>query len=274
MAKKTKEELQREYIAREEAELERLRENARRLQAEEAEAKKKKDAFRFFLFFKVLLPLTLFAALVIYVLGYFKSCSADPVKEPKEVVQEVTQAVSDVAEAVVDEVVVGEEGEFRYITESTLSEVVSTAVLYTASYPYNGFVASRGTDGRSRYYVAYKGEVKAGIDFDKVKVSLDEETDKITVVIPRLRPLEITIDSELDFMEMEEKLNTEGVYAEAYKMAEEDLKRRMETDDSIRQAAIESAKTAELALLKPWVEQVDPERDYTIEVLYEGETEP
>jgi hypothetical protein len=68
-------------------------------------------------------------------------------------------------------------------------------------------------------------------------------------------------------------MSTEGIYSQAYTAAEEDLKNRMRDDSAIRKTAIESAKTAELALLKPWVEQVDPDRDYTINVTYAGEAE-
>ena len=271
MARKTKEELEKEYIAKEEAELEKLRENARRLQREEDEQRRKKELLKKAILFKFVIPGLILAGIVIYIMGCFRSCSKKPVKQPAEVIQEVGNAVEEVAEAVVEEVIIGEEGEFRYITESTLSEVVSTAVLYTASYPYNGFVGIKDAGGTVQYYVAYNGNVKAGFDFDKVEVSLDEETDTITVTLPELKELEITVDNDLDYLFMDEKMNREGLFSQAYAAAEEDLKNRMRDDAAIKKAAIESAKTAELALLKPWVEQVDPDRDYTINIEYAGE---
>ena len=271
MARKTKEELEKEYIAKEEAELEKLRENARRLQREEDEQRRKKELLKKVILFKFVIPGLILAGIVIYIMGCFRSCSKKPIKEPAEVLEEVGNAVEEVAEAVVEEVIIGEEGEFRYITESTLKEVVSTAVLYTASYPYNGFVGIKDAGGTVQYYVAYNGNVKAGFDFNKVKVSLDEETDTITVTLPELNALEITVDNDLDYLFMDEKMNREGLFSQAYAAAEEDLKSRMRDDAAIKKAAIESAKTAELALLKPWVEQVDPDRDYTINIEYAGE---
>lgn len=271
MARKTKEELEKEYIAKEEAELEKLRENARRLQREEDEQRRKKELLKKVILFKFVIPGLILAGIVIYIMGCFRSCSKKPIKEPAEVLEEVGNAVEEVAEAVVEEVIIGEEGEFRYITESTLKEVVSTAVLYTASYPYNGFVGIKDAGGTVQYYVAYNGNVKAGFDFNKVKVSLDEETDTITVTLPELNALEITVDNDLDYLFMDEKMNREGLFSQAYAAAEEDLKNRMRDDAAIKKAAIESAKTAELALLKPWVEQVDPDRDYTINIEYAGE---
>ena len=273
MARKSKEELEKEYIAKEEAELEKLRENARRLQQEEDEQRRKKDLLKKVILFKFVIPGLILAGIVIYIMGCFRSCSKKPIKEPAEVLEEVGTAVEEAAEAIVEEVIIGEEGEYRYITESTLSEVVSTAVLYTASYPYNGFVGIKDAGGTVKYYVAYKGNVKAGFDFDKVEVSLDEDTDTITVILPELNPLEITVDNDLDYLFMDDKMNTEGIFSQAYTAAEEDLKNRMRDDAAIKKAAVESAKTAELALLKPWVEQVDPDRDYTINVMYAGEAE-
>ncbi len=271
MAKKSKEELEKEYIAKEEAELEKLRENARRLQQEEDEKERKKQLLKKAILLKFVIPGLLLAGIVIYIMGCFRSCSKKPIKEPQEILEEVGNAVEEAAEEFVEEVIVGEEGEFRFITESTLSEVVSTAVLYTASYPYNGFVGIKDASGEVKYYVAYKGHVKAGFDFDKVEVSLDEESNTITVILPELNPLEVSVDNQLEYLFMDDKMNTEGLFAQAYAAAEEDLKNRMRDDSAIRKAAIESAKTAEMALVKPWVEQVDPERDYTIEVKYAGE---
>ena len=149
--------------------------------------------------------------------------------------------------------------------------MVSTAVLYTASYPYNGFVGIKDAAGKVLYYVAYKGNVKAGFDFDKVEVSFDEDSNTINVVLPKINDLEITVDNDLDYLFMDEKMNQEGLFSQAYTAAEEDLRNRMRDDTAIKNAAIESAKTAEMALLKPWVEQVDPDRDYTINVEYAGE---
>ena len=271
MAKKSKEELEKEYIAKEEAELEKLRERARQLQQKEDEAERKKALLKKVILFKFVIPGLILAGIVIYIMGCFRSCSSKPIKEPAEVLEEVGTAVEEAAEAIVDEVIIGEEGEYRYITETTLSEVVSTAVLYTASYPYNGFIGIKDAGGTIQYYVAYKGHVKAGFDFDKVKVSLDEDNNKITVTLPELNPLEISVENDLDYLFMDDKVNREGLFSQAYAAAEEDLKERMKDDAAIKNAAIESAKTAEMALLKPWVEQVDPDRDYTIEVKYAGE---
>ncbi len=174
----------------------------------------------------------------------------------------------------VEENIIGEEGKVTTVTESTLEEVIKKSQLYTAAYPYNGYVTVYDEDGSIKYYVAYEGTVKAGIDVAQITVKIDEDTNTITVQLP-----EVTVENPvvnagtIEFIFKKDKYNTETVAEEAYRYAEEDLANRVKEDADIRACAQESAKAAERAMIEPWVNQIEEGKTYTVRVLGYGEEE-
>ena len=85
---------------------------------------------------------------------------------------------------------------------------------------------------------------------------------------------EPVVDSgRMQYIFTKKKYETETVTQEAYKKAIEDLKEKVNADDSIVATATESAKAAEKALIEPWVNQVDSDRQYEVIVLGYGEEE-
>lgn len=176
---------------------------------------------------------------------------------------------------VVEDVVVGEEGKVYTLTKAELQQVVTTSKLYTAEYPYNGIATVYETDGTGvKYYVAYEGKVKAGIDVSKIQVELDEAAEVITIRLPQVEMEEPIVDAgTLQYIFEDEKYNTEHVAQEAYKIAIADLKKKLEDDETILSAATQTAKTAEKAMVEPWVNQVDETHQYTVRVLAFGEEE-
>lgn len=169
--------------------------------------------------------------------------------------------------------IAGEEGKVTTVAQSTLEAIVKQNKLYTAEYPYNGYASVYDTDGTTlKYYVAYQGKVKAGIDVTQISVSLDEETHTITIQLPEVKVEEPTVDiGGLEFIFSHKKYETETVTEEAYREAISDLKRRVSEDDTIIRTATESAKTIEKALVEPWVNQVNEDVQYTVNVLGYGE---
>lgn len=174
----------------------------------------------------------------------------------------------------VEENIIGEEGKVTTVTESTLEEVIKKSQLYTAEYPYNGYVTVYDEDGSVKYYVAYEGTVKAGIDVTQITVKIDEDTGTIIIQLPEVLVEEPVVDAgTMEFIFKKEKYNTETVAEEAYRYAEEDLANRVKEDADIKACAEESAKAAERAMIEPWVNQIEEGKTYTVRVLAYGEGE-
>lgn len=174
----------------------------------------------------------------------------------------------------VEENIIGEEGKVTTVTESTLEEVIKKSQLYTAEYPYNGYVTVYDEDGSIKYYVAYEGTVKAGIDVTRISVKIDEDTNTITVQLPEVLIEDPVVNAgTMEFIFKKDKYNTETVAEEAYRYAEEDLANRVKEDADIRACAQESAKAAERAMIEPWVNQIEEGKTYTVRVLGYGEEE-
>ncbi len=170
----------------------------------------------------------------------------------------------------IEDVIVGQEGKVELVTESTLENAVRSATLYTASYPYNGVAQVYGTiEEGLKYYVAYKAEIKAGIDSSKIRVELDEEEKLIIIRLPEIELTEPSIDGKFKFIFMDDKYNTGDTYNEAFTAATSDMNRRLKLDmlNDLKKTATDSAKAVERALVEPWVNQVDPEKHYTVKVL-------
>lgn len=174
----------------------------------------------------------------------------------------------------VEENIIGEEGKVTTVTESTLEAVIKKSRLYTAEYPYNGYAALFDEDGNIKYYVAYEGTVKAGIDVTQITVKIDEDTNIITIQLPEVSVENPIVNAgTMEFIFKKEKYNTETVAEEAYRYAEKDLANRVKEDTDIRACAQESAKAAARAMIEPWVNQIEDGKTYTVRVLGYGEEE-
>ncbi|MBP5607696.1 MAG: DUF4230 domain-containing protein [Lachnospiraceae bacterium] len=213
---------------------------------------------------KIIIPVILFLAAALTVL-ILKSCGKE---DDRELSERITETIEDV--------IVGQEGKVELVTESTLESAVKNATLYTAAYPYNGVAQVYGTvEEGCKYYVAYKATIKAGIDSSKIRVELDKEKNTIIIHLPEVELTEPSIDGKFRFIFMDEKYNTGDTYNEAFTAATADINRRIKLDmlEELKKTATDSAKAVERALVEPWVNQVDPERQYTVRVLAYGEEE-
>ena len=108
-------------------------------------------------------------------------------------------------------------GKVTTITEATLEEVIEISDLSTLDYAYNSITDVKDEDGETvKYHVAYKGKVTAGIDLEKVDVSVDEETKKIVVRVPETMIQNIDVDmGTMEFIFEKDKYETETVTQEA-----------------------------------------------------------
>lgn len=157
--------------------------------------------------------------------------------------------------------------EVTTITESQIEEVLEISELSTVEYTYNAVAQAYTDDGLEiRYYVAYDGIVKAGIDFEDIKITVDTPHKKITVTIPEVKILECTVDpGTFEYIFTEDKYDdAQTVPPEANKLCSEDLNKRANEEKEMLTLGRENAIAAVEGLIKPWVEQMD--KQYVVEV--------
>ena len=105
--------------------------------------------------------------------------------------------------------------------------------------------------------VSYEETVDAGIDFQAVDISIDEEQKLITLKVPEAHITNLAVDmSSLDFIFLNQKTNKSGVTEAAYKACEEDVQRESEQQTAICELAKQNAENVLKALTKPIVDQL------------------
>ncbi|MCM1498323.1 MAG: DUF4230 domain-containing protein [Clostridium sp.] len=160
----------------------------------------------------------------------------------------------------------GEEGKVSTISAATLEKVFDLSELSTADYTYNAIATAYDEGGTTvKYYVAYEGIVKAGIDFRQIKFDIHEEEKVINITIPEVAFTEKTVSpGTLEYIFKDKKSETENVYQEAFELCKKDLAERTDKEEDLLQLARENAAAVVEALVTPWVEQIDNE--YTVEI--------
>lgn len=160
-----------------------------------------------------------------------------------------------------------QENKEEILTLSTLEKIINISELSTFQAVYNGI--AKGVDienpDKLDYYVSYQAKVYAGFDFEKVKITMDEDTKKITVIIPKIEITDINVDiASLDYIFLNKKANTNTVSEKAYKVCIEDAKNESEKEAAIYDLAEQNAKNMMKALIGPFVEQLDS--NYELEI--------
>lgn len=153
------------------------------------------------------------------------------------------------------------------ISEPMITEILDVSELSTLDSTYNAItdVYTTGEEPTVKYHVAYDATVKVGIDFEKIKIDIQEEKKKIILTLPKTEIQDIDVDiSSLDYIYEDDQYDEEKVTLEAYDACIEDVKKKSKNEKKLFSMAKENAKSAIEALLKPWVEEIDQE--YTIVV--------
>lgn len=161
----------------------------------------------------------------------------------------------------------GRKTEKEIITEATLEKVIDVDELSTFEAVYNGIteVMNKEHPENIDYYVYYEAKVKAGIDFEKVEIDIDNVEKKIFVTIPEIKINDINVDiASLDYIFENEKADTGTVSQEAYKAAIEDVTNESARENKIFELAEQNAKNIIEALITPFLRQLDEE--YMLEV--------
>lgn len=152
--------------------------------------------------------------------------------------------------------------------KSTLDKAVGMSDLSTVDYTYNAVAKATEKDDNGKtivkYHIAYDGKVKAGIDFKKVEISIDEDKKKIIAKLPEVKIQTVSVDvGSLEYIFADDDYNTENISEEAYKICKKDLKTRADKEENLLKMAKDNAKSTVKGLLSPWVSQFD---DYSVEV--------
>lgn len=167
---------------------------------------------------------------------------------------------------------VGKQSQPEVITISTLEKIIDVEELSTFSAIYNGIAKVPKKDDQEEiaYYVAYEAEIKAGIDFKKIRFDIDSETKNITLSLPNVRIISADVAiSSLDYMFIDKKANTSTVSQEAYKACELDVKEESAQEQAICKLAQQNAENIMRALINPFLEQAGSE--YILEISWGGQ---
>lgn len=153
------------------------------------------------------------------------------------------------------------------INESLLEKIINVSDLSTFEAVYNGIarVMNKQNPDKVDYYVSYKAKVKAGVDFEKVAITVDNEEKLIRVNLPEIKVNDVNVDiASLDYIFENERANTSTVSEEAYKKCIEDVTNESKEEQAIYELAKQNAKNIVEALISPFVEQLDA--DYRLEI--------
>ncbi len=151
------------------------------------------------------------------------------------------------------------EGIQNIVSESNLEKIVKTSTLSTYETVYNGIVPvmnEKKTD-KVDYYISYKATVKAGLEFDKIEITKNDKNKKIIVNMPKITLLSPTVDEGLDYIIVNNKIDENGLFAEAYKLAKADVTNESAKQSVLLEYATKNAENLIRGLLSPFVEQLD-----------------
>ena len=156
----------------------------------------------------------------------------------------------------------------QIVTESNLHKIIEVSQLSTYECVYNDICTVMDEDDSSKvaYYCKYKGRVKAGIDFTKVDIKMEEQESGehlITVTLPKvtLDDPEVDIDS-LKYMFQETKANDGTVSGEAYKACIQDIKEKSKSETMIYKTAQQNAENTIKGLVEPFVRNAETSEDH------------
>lgn len=175
--------------------------------------------------------------------------------------------ISIVGFAIVPQVFGNQDDKKDVITVLTLEKIIKVSELSTFTAVYNGIaqVMNEEKTDEIDYYVSYEAKVNAGIDFDKITISIDDREKTINITLPEVYITDINVDiASLDYIFLNDKANVSTSSQRAFKACEADVRRESEQQKAIFELATQNAKNILTALTRPIIEQLDAE--YTLEI--------
>lgn len=144
-------------------------------------------------------------------------------------------------------------GKVTVNVETSLKEIIEISELKTAEYTYNSIAEVKDGD-TTKYYVSYKGTVSAGVDFEAIKV--DRKGSIICITIPAIEILSVNVNTDMEYIFIKDKYDTENTYSEAYNVCCRDLEEKAKTNSTLIKTAEESVVDTIKALTKPFERQL------------------
>lgn len=155
-----------------------------------------------------------------------------------------------------------EEQKPEIITESTLEKIINVSDLSTFEAVYNGIakVMNEKKQEQVDYYVSYNAKIKAGINFENIDITIDNQLKTVTVTLPEVKITDINVDiTSLDYIFENENANTPTVSEQAYKKCIEDVENESDNASVIYEIAEQNAHNIVEALIYPFIKQLDSE---------------
>lgn len=154
------------------------------------------------------------------------------------------------------------ESKTEIISKSTLEKIIEVSDLSTFEAVYNGIaeIMNEEDSGSVDCYVSYDAKVRAGIDFQDVEITVDDEQKMVTVELPDIKITDIEVDiTSLDYIFENDKANTATISEKAYKQCIKDVERESGKEDAIYELAKQNASNIVEALISPFMKQFDAE---------------
>ena len=151
-------------------------------------------------------------------------------------------------------------------TVSTLHKIIDVNELSTSECVYNGVVKVTDENNPEKidYYISYEAKVKAGIDIDKVDITMDSENKVITITLPEIKINDIVVDeTTFDYIFNNNRKDELGQTAVSLKLCKEDVVNEIENIDVVYDLARQNAVNIVKGLVSPFVESL---RGYSLEI--------
>lgn len=166
----------------------------------------------------------------------------------------------------------------QIITESNLRKIIEVSQLSTYECVYNDVCTVMDQDDSSKvaYYCKYKSKVKAGIDFSKVDIDIEEKEEGpslITITLPEVTLEEPEVDiSSLKYMFQEDSANNNTVSGRAYNACIDDAKKKSKSENLIYETAQKNAVNIVKGLVEPFVKSAETSKQqYEVKIVTTGE---
>ena len=165
------------------------------------------------------------------------------------------------------------EGQIKMKVKSTLEKVVEKSDLETVTITYN-VIAKKCKDEENcdkksnnisdfQYVVSCKGSIVAGIDFQKIKVDVDEKDKKVIVKVPDATIIDEPNIHSIKFLNGNELSASE--LPNARKLCQETVKEKSEMDQKLIPAAKEQSRVVLEEFYNQWIKAYDSSYRVVIE---------
>ncbi len=150
----------------------------------------------------------------------------------------------------------------------TLKYCYKDVAIYEQSKKIKGTTIPLTTD---RFLYTYTGEIKAGIDLEKIKIELDEQNKKIMVLLPSPEILSHTINPTGEEYDVKNSIFTE-INLQKYEKEKDELKKEQETSLKLNSEFMNQVTDNAKLILQNLMTVADTEHKYTV-VFYDNSDE-